>query len=74
MQILFAEVFAQNFKTILKRHYINQHSMTSKQMKMTSIFKTSAPKEPKTFRQCLSDFFLYFLNHVDYILSKSQHQ
>jgi hypothetical protein len=45
-------------KTILKRHYINQHSMTSKQMKMTSFFKTSAPKEPKTFRQCLSDFII----------------
>jgi hypothetical protein len=45
-------------KTILKRHYINEHSMTSKQMKMTSFFKTSAPKEPKTFRQCLSDFII----------------
>ncbi len=32
--------------------------MTSKQMKMTSFFKTSAPKEPKTFRQCLSDFII----------------
>ncbi len=32
--------------------------MTSKQMKMTSFFKTSAPKEPNTFRQCLSDFII----------------
>jgi hypothetical protein len=45
-------------KTILKRHYINQHLMTSKQMKSTSFLKTSAPKEPKTFRQCLSDFII----------------
>ncbi len=45
-------------KTILKRHYINQHLITSKQMKMTSFFKTSAPKEPKTFRQYLSDFII----------------
>jgi hypothetical protein len=44
--------------TILKRHYNKQHLISSKQMKMTSYFKTNAPKENKTFRQCLSEFII----------------
>jgi len=45
--------------TILKIHYNKQHLISSKQMKVTSYFKTNAPKENKTFRQCLSEFIIY---------------
>jgi hypothetical protein len=44
--------------TLLKRHYNKQHLICSKQIKMTSYLKTNAPKENKTFRQCLSEFII----------------
>jgi hypothetical protein len=44
--------------TILKRHYNKQYLISSKQMRMTSYFKKNAPKENKTFGQCLSEFII----------------
>ena len=44
-------------KTILKRHYNNQHLIPSNQQKLTGFFKTNV-KDVKTFRERLIEFFV----------------